>query len=92
MTRRTLEDTLSLIDANDTGYIVELYRLHCERNALKDIVLGARQRVENMREQFGNSTGYHTQGALYQAEHDLEVIENIVSMYELEIEEETDED
>ena len=90
MTRRTLEETLSLIDDNDTEYIGELYRLHCERNALKDIVLGARQRVEYMREQLGDSTHPHTQGALYQAEHDLEVIENAVSGYELEIEEETE--
>ena len=90
MTRRTLDETLSLIDANDTSYIGEIYLLYCERNALKDIVLGARQRVENMREQFGDSTHPHTQGALYQAEHDLEVIEYVVSMYELEIEEESE--
>ena len=90
MARRTLDETLSLIDANDTAYIGELYRLHCERRALRDIVLGARHRVKNMREQFGDSTGSHTQGALYQAEHDLEVIEYVVSMYELEIEEESE--
>ena len=88
MTRRTLDDTLSLINANDTSYIGEIYLLYCERHALRDIVLGARQRVENMREQFGDSTHPHTQGALYQAEYDLEVIENAVSLYELEIEEE----
>lgn len=90
MTRRTLEETLSLIDANDMSYIGELYLLYCERRALRDIVLGARQRIENMREQFGDSTHPHTHGALYQAEHDLEVIENAVSGYELEIEEETE--
>ena len=90
MTRRTLEDTLSLINANDTSYIGEIYLLYCERHALSDIVLGARQRVEDMREQFGDSTGYHTQGALYQAEHDLKVIEDVVRMYELEIEEESE--
>lgn len=90
MARRTLKETLSLIDANDTSYIGEIYLLYCERGALRDIVLGARQRVENMREQFGDSTHPHTQGALYQAEHDLEVIENAVRMYELEIEEETE--
>lgn len=87
MTRRTLDETLALIEANDTEYIGELYRLHCERRALRNIVLGARHRVENMREQFGDSAHPHTQGALYQAEHDLEVIEYVVSMYELEIEE-----
>src|SRR5699024_1415582 len=70
MTRRTLEETLSLIDANDTAYIGELYLLYCERHALSNIVLGARQRVENMREQFGDSTHPHTHGALYQAEYD----------------------
>ena len=90
MTRRTLEETVSLIDDNDTAYIGEIYLLYCERNALKDIVLGARQRIEYMREQLGDSTHPHTQGALYQAEHDLEVIENAVSGYELEIEEETE--
>ena len=90
MTRRTLDETLSLIDANDTTYIGEIYLLHCERRALRDIVLVARQRVEYMREQLGDSTHPHTQGALYQAVHDLEVIENAVSMYELEIEEETE--
>lgn len=90
MTKRTLDDTLSLIDANDTAYIGEVYLLYCERGALRDIVLGARHRVKNMREQFGDSTHSHTQGALYQAEHDLEVIENAVSMYELEIEEESE--
>lgn len=90
MTRRTLEETLSLIDANDTAYIGEVYLLYCERRALRNIVLGARQRVENMREQFGDSTHPHTQGALYQAEYDLEVIENAVSLYELEIEEESE--
>ena len=88
MTKRTLEETLSLIDADDTAYIGEIYLLYCERHALSNIVLGARQRVENMREQFGDSTHPHTQGALYQAEYDLEVIENAVSLYELEIEEE----
>ena len=88
MTRRTLKETLSLIDDNDTSYIGEIYLLHCERSALKDIVLGARHRVKNMREQFGDSAHPHTQGALYQAEYDLEVIENAVSLYELEIEEE----
>ena len=90
MTNRTLDETLSLIDANDTAYIGEIYLLYCERRALRDIVLGARHRVENMREQFGDSAHPHTQGALYQAEHDLEVIEYVVSMYELEIEEETE--
>lgn len=90
MTKRTLEETLSLIDADDTAYIGEIYLLYCERHALRNIVLGARQRVENMREQFGDSTHPHTQGALYQAEHDLEVIENAVRGYELEIEEESE--
>lgn len=90
MTRRTLDETLSLIDANDTAYIGELYRLHCERRALRNIVLGARHRVKNMREQFGDSTHPHTKGALYQAEHDLEVIEYVVSMYEVEIEGESE--
>ena len=90
MTKRTLEETLSLIDADDTAYIEEIYLLYCERRALRNIVLGARRLVENMREQFGDSAHPHTQGALYQAEYDLEVIENAVSMYELEIEEETE--
>ena len=90
MSKRILDETLALIEANDTEYIGELYRLHCERRALMNIVLGARHRVKNMREQFGDNTDSHTQGALYQAEHDLEVIEYVVSMYELEIEEETE--
>lgn len=90
MTRRTLDETLSLIDANDTEYVGELHQLYRERRALRNIVLGARHRVKNMREQFGDNTDSHTQGALYQAEHDLEVIEYVVSMYEVEIEEETE--
>lgn len=90
MIRRTLEETLSLIDDNDTEYIGEVYLLYCERRALRNIVLGARHLVENMREQFGDSTHPHTQGALYQAEYDLEVIENAVRGYELEIEEESE--
>lgn len=90
MTNRTLDETISLIDANDTAYVRELCSLYDERNALRNIVLGARHRVKNMREQFGDSTDSHTKGALYQAEHDLEVIEYVVSMYEVEIEEETE--
>src|SRR5699024_12161126 len=37
MSRGTLEETLSLIDANDTEYIGELYRLHCECRVLRNI-------------------------------------------------------
>lgn len=90
MTRRTLSETLSLIDANDTAYVGELHLLYRERRALRNIVFGARHRVKNMREQFGDNTDSHTQGALYQAKHDLEVIEYVVSMYEVEIEEESE--
>lgn len=89
MTNRTLDETISLIDANDTAYVGELHQLYRERRALRNIVLGARHRVKNMREQFGVNTDTHTQGAYFQAEHDLEVIEYVVSMYELEIEEES---
>ena len=88
MSKRTLDETLALIDANDTAYVGELHQLYRERRALRNIVLGARHRVKNMREQFGDNTDSHTQGALYQAEHDLEVIEYVVSMYEVEIEDE----
>lgn len=87
MTNRTLDETLTLIEANDTAYVGELHRLYRERHALRNIVLGARQRVEYMREQLGDSTHPHTQGALYQAEHDLEVIEYVINSYEVEIEE-----
>lgn len=90
MTKRTLDETLSLIEANDTEYVGELHRLYRERRALRNIVFGARHRVNDMREQFGNDTDSHTQGAMYQAEHDLEVIEYVVSMYEVEIEEESE--
>lgn len=85
MTKRSLDETLSLIDANDTAYVGELHLLYRERRALRNIVLGARHRVKNMREQFGDNTDSHTQGAMYQAKYDLEVIEYVVSMFEIDV-------
>ena len=87
MSKRTLEETLALIEANDTTYVEEVCSLYHERRALRNIVLGARHRVENMLEVYREEDGAFTQGCVFQAKHDLEVIEFVVSMYELDVDE-----
>lgn len=88
MTKRTLDETLALIEANDTAYVEEVCLLYHERRALRNVVLGARHRLDNMLEVYQEEDGAFTQGCVFQAKHDLEVIEFVVSMYDLEIEEE----
>lgn len=90
MTKRTLDETLALIEANDTAYVEEVCSLYHERRALRNVVLGARHRVENMLEVYREEDGAFTQGCVFQAKHDLEAIEFVVRMYELEIEEESE--
>ena len=87
-----LEETLSNIEAGNMSYVKELCALNNERKALRNIVLGARHRVRNMEELAKESSGQHTEGALMQAKHDLDVIEYVINSYEVVIEEATEHD
>ena len=83
-----LEETLSNNEEGSMAYVDELCALNNERNALRNIVLGARHRVRNMEELAEESSEQITEEALMQAKHDLEVIEYVINSYEVEIEEE----
>lgn len=91
MTKRTLEETLALIREDDSEYVRELCKLYAERDALWNIVVGARYRHKNLSSVFADSSDLHTKGAVYQSEYDLEVMEMTLRTYEVIIEEETEE-
>ena len=83
----TLEETLSNIEEGNMSYVKELCALNNERNALRNIVLGARHRVKNMKELAEEYSGPITEEALSQAKHDLDVIEYVINAYGIKIEE-----
>ena len=87
-----LEEALGNNEEGNMSYVEELCALNNERKALRNIVLGARHRVKNMEELAEESSGQLTDGALTQAKHDLEVIEYVINLYEIEIEEASEND
>lgn len=88
MTKRTLEETLDMIDEGDTSYVKELHFLYRERAALRRIVRESESTLDTLKKEFGGSSDSFIQGALTQAQFNKKVIGYALTEYEVEIHEE----